>query len=111
MRKLGFNVFFCALGFGACFLLQNLLNLSGIIASCLVAIGSFFFNKEAKAALYSGSFSAIALIEPPVLFYFLPIIQGGLLSILDRFFIGFGGKLGTIAFISFGLFYLIEVIK
>ena len=110
MKRLGFYILFSVLGFSICLLLQVQLKLSGVVSSALVAISSFFLNKEAKAALYSGSFSAIGLINYPFFFYFIPIVQGGFLMILDRFFIGLGGKLGSISFISFGVFYLLEAI-
>lgn len=107
------------LGCGLCFLIHTQFGISSVIASCIVGLlGTLIpipkvFNKNnIQGAIYSGSFAGMCSIG--VLTSYLQI---GLLSLLGAIiylltidlFDGVGGKLGTVAFVSVSLVYLIEI--
>lgn len=97
------------IGCMSCISLQRDLGLSPVLSSAIVGfIGTFFklqrFDpKELHAAIYAGSFagmcSADILSGPETIIYVS--LLGSFLYVWSRpLFTGYGGRLGTIAFIS-----------
>lgn len=106
------------LGCFLCFLLHTKIEMSAVMASCLVGLlgtfiplSSFGNVKNLQNAIYAGSFAGMC--SAGVLNHYSQII---LLSLLGASFYlltldlfkGFGGKLGAIAFISVSLVYLLK---
>lgn len=72
-------------------------------ASVVGLVGSFVPNKSWQAAIYSGTFAGMSstFVVGGIGELLLTSITGGLLLILlERKFIGVGGKLGATAFVS-----------
>ena len=103
-------IIFTSVGCLSCFYLQSALNIPAFFASALVGfLGSFIptsylvNTKPLIACVYTGSFSAMCSLS----FFtssFDTIILGVLTGVyyitMARYFRGFGGKLGTIGFLS-----------
>ncbi|MDQ9093024.1 hypothetical protein RC083_15695 [Pseudoalteromonas haloplanktis] len=99
----------------SCFILHTQFAIPAVIASCLTGlVGSFIpFPKQYEshpcAAIYAGSFAGMCSQGLISSYWELAIISfiGATLYVLTRkMFTGFGGKLGSIAFISVALFVL-----
>ncbi len=100
--------FACSIGFWTCILLQNL-GTSAILASVVTGlIGSFlpvskkYDSKELIACTYTGSFTAMgsAILLHDIYLVILPFLVSVSYLTLSRFYRGFGGKLGSIAFLA-----------
>jgi hypothetical protein len=101
---------FCAAGCFSCFSLQKYLNIPSFYASALVGlIGSFLPNsrfydsKRLIACIYCGSFASmcsLTLFTSSADIFILCSITGCYFLLLGNYFRGFGGKLGTIGFLS-----------
>lgn len=99
----------------ACFFLHTQFSVPAVIASCLVGlIGSLIpfpkrYGNHPYAALYAGSFAGMCSQGLIQSYWELAIISliGAILYVTTRkMFTGFGGKLGSIAFVSVALFIL-----
>lgn len=119
MSKLFFIKFFSFFtGCWLCFFLHSETLLSPVMASCLVGLlGSFLptktseIKKIAQSGIYSGSFAGMCsanILTSPIEILILSLIGGLLFLISRKMFEGIGGKLGTIAFVSVALMYLIR---
>lgn len=106
------------LGCILCFEGHEALQLSAVVSSALVGLfGSFITSAKrpiinsCPAAIYSGSFAGMCSVE---IIHSLPQLLGvsligGLIYLgLESLFKGIGGKLGTVAFTSVALVYLIS---
>ena len=109
---------FTSLGCCLCFSIQQLLGFPAYLASALTGLLfsftpklQFYDKKRLIAAAYAGSFSSMASA------YFLETAQElGVVCLLtsasffffSHLFRGFGGKLGSISFISFLIFAFIS---
>ncbi|MGH1467560.1 MAG: hypothetical protein ACRBBP_01595 [Bdellovibrionales bacterium] len=98
----------CSLGFYACIFLQAF-DVPPVLSSVLVGLaGSFlptskkYSSKELIACIYTGSFAAMSAspLSLKIEFIILPILISASYLIFSRFCRGFGGKLGTIAFLA-----------
>ncbi len=109
------------LGCFFCFLLHAKLDVPIVIASSVVGlIGSFIplpsfikerYHTHPHAAIYAGSFAGMCSAELITSYWELGIISmiGALIYILTmNLFHGFGGKLGSVAFVSVTLFILVR---
>ncbi len=101
------------LGFYLC-LLFIYLGVHPIISSALVgllcSLPLKLFDKSSSAIMYCSSFAAIGALEIHqglVFLLIIPLLVWLLYRSLELRFIGFGGKLGTVAFIGTGVFYLL----
>lgn len=97
--------------------LHQLLNLPIVIATALPALlGSFIPFKKVYlhhpyAVIYTGCFIGMCsqtLISHPLLFLLIAFIGTSLYLLTSKNFVGFGGKLGGIAFVSIALCVLFE---
>ncbi len=101
---------FCAAGCYSCFGLQKYLNIPSFYASALVGlIGSFlphsryYDSKRLIACIYCGSFASmcsLTFFTSPADIFILCFLTGCYFLLLGNYFRGFGGKLGTIGFLS-----------
>ncbi len=100
-----------SLGAITTYLLSNKFHLSTTISSSLVGfLGVIIFEKINKekyklvpASLYCGSFigmSAMVVVHNPLVILIAGILGGLIFVKSQNYFIGIGGKLGTMAFIS-----------
>jgi|TARA_Y100000780_G_scaffold231096_1_gene255160 Na+/citrate or Na+/malate symporter len=106
------------LGCLLCFWGHYYFSLSVVLSSCLVGfVGSFIQSKKnnlwnhCPAAIYSGSFAGMCsseLIQSEYEIILISLLGSVLYYLLIDLFNGIGGKLGTIAFISVALFYLLK---
>ncbi|EQC45997.1 hypothetical protein [Bacteriovorax sp. Seq25_V] len=111
-----FSAFF--LGCYCCVLLREYFGLNAVISSCLVGLfGTFlpvqkFGNKSRiEAAIYAGSFAGMCsagVLSGALQIFLLSILGGTFFLLTENILHGLGGKLGTIAFISVSLVYLIK---
>lgn len=100
----------------ACYSLQRHALVSPVLSAATTGfLGSFlhfptyYEKKGLHGAIYAGSFAAMCspeLIEHSGHLVILSIISTGLYLLLKSHLNGFGGKLGTIAFVSSVLFFL-----
>ena len=98
-------LFFCFFGFYACLFLRESFLLSAIVSSALVGIaGSFLpFDKEIEQIIYCASFAAMSAsysFSETSIILFLPLILYIVFKLFKTSFLGFGGKLGAMAFVS-----------
>ncbi len=101
-----------------CFTLQTVFGFSAVLAASLIGfIGSFYWfsNKVEKsgihAVIYAGSFAGMASAEflsGPGHILLISLIGTGLYLWSKPHLKGFGGKLGTIAFISTAIMIIIQ---
>ncbi|AYF43943.1 MULTISPECIES: hypothetical protein [Halobacteriovorax] len=96
-----------------CFILHSKAGWSPVLASASVGlIGSFLpVNSNMRAAIYSGSFAGMCsseLVSNYWEIFGISLIGAVIYLYSLKLFQGFGGKLGTIAFVSVALFYLIK---
>lgn len=111
---------FCAIGCGACFVLQKYQDMPSFLASALVGfIGSFvpsstfYDSKRLVASVYCGSFASmcsLSYFSSLIDVFLLSFITGSYFLLLGNYFRGFGGKLGSIGFISSLSFILLKAI-
>ena len=106
-------VIFSFLGFYSCLILISL-GANTIFSSAFIALICSFFPKiidtKANALIYCATFAAIGVTEVTDDYLLLPIIPFIVWIInkkLQSYFVGHGGKLGTIAFISVGAIFLL----
>lgn len=93
-----------------CYYLQSALNIPAYVASALVGFlgsllpSSYFVNtKQLIACIYTGSFSAMcsqSFFTSSIDILILGILTGVFYITFANYFRGFGGKLGTIGFLS-----------
>ena len=85
------------------------LSLSDVLASAITGLlGSFlpersFIGKSEKMIVYSSSFAAMfanTRVWSPLHFFLVPLLVLLFFVLSEKLFNGFGGKLGTIAFLS-----------
>ena len=96
------DLFFTGLGVMVTFSMVHYLELSAVVASSLVGTAGFFIFKRYQVPIYCGSFAGMVSV---VLFDFFEVgilaLVCGLIFVLTKpLFAGYGGKLGTIAFMS-----------
>lgn len=101
-----------------CFWGHEWFSLSAVVSSCLVGLlGSFVTSKKypivnsCPAAIYSGSFAGMCsatMIKSFGELFSVALIGGITYISLDCYFKGIGGKLGTVAFTSVAIFYLLN---
>ncbi len=106
-----FGAFFIGCLF--CFLLHSQLGWSPVLASASVGLiaGLIPMRMTLQAAVYSGSFAGMCSSELVTNYWEILGISliGAILYFYTlRIFQGFGGKLGTIAFVSVALFFFIK---
>ncbi|MGD9761947.1 MAG: hypothetical protein AB7U52_05930 [Candidatus Izemoplasmatales bacterium] len=97
-----FDFVFAFVGVILTYELSNLVSLSPVFSSAFIGVIGYLFFRKHSVALYCGSFAGMV---SPQIFNFYEVIVLGLIcaiiyllakTILD----GFGGRLGTIAFVS-----------
>lgn len=108
---------FCA-GCILCFEAHTVLHISSVLSSALIGLLGSFVTSSKKpiinacpAAIYSGSFAGMCSIEIIQSFAQLlgvSLLGGFIYLSLESHFKGIGGKLGTVAFTSVALVYLIN---
>ncbi len=101
-----------------CFWAHERLGLSTVVSSALVGLGGSFITSVkypslniCPAAIYSGSFAgmcSLELIGNQFNMMMVAILGSVIYFLLDSIFKGIGGKLGTVAFTSVAIFYLIQ---
>ena len=111
---LKFTAFF--LGCYSCFLLQTEAGLSPVLASALTGFAgsflhfpAFFERKGLHSAIYAGTFAGMcshSLISSTLHVVILSLIGAATYLLAQPHLNGFGGKLGTISFISSILFLI-----
>lgn len=103
-EKSDFNdFFFVVLGSISTFVLNHIIGLNAILASGLIGLMGVLFFKKYAIPIFCGSFIAMASSTLPninLVIIFASIIGGIVLVVCKDLFVGYGGKLGTIAFIS-----------
>ncbi len=103
------NILFVIIGGLIPYILNKHLNVNVVLGSALVGITGGLVLKKYEAALYCGSFIGMCSIEvfsyPE--FILVALITGVLFILIKEVFNGYGGKLGTTAFIFGFLFYFI----
>ena len=106
------NIIFFALGALCCYFLHTYTSVDSVTSSALVGlIFSFVFKKD-QTTIYCGSFAGMStkvfMINN---IWFIPVcFLGGLIFFYTKnHLLGFGGKLGTIAFISVSSLLLIRL--
>ncbi len=107
-----------ALGCSLCFWGHQWLSLSVVVSSCIVGfLGSFITSSKytmlnaCPAAIYSGSFAGMCsseIIKSNFELFSVSIVGGIVYLSIDRYFTGIGGKLGTVAFCSVAIVYLLK---
>ncbi len=109
-------IFSCSIGFAGSVLLQNL-GASAVLASITTGlIGSFlptsrkYDSKELIACIYTGSFAAMggSTLVHKAHFIMLPFLVSTSYLVFSRFYRGFGGKLGSIAFLASASLFLLK---
>ena len=103
------NILFVIIGGLIPYILNKHLNVNVVLGSALVGITGGLVIKKYEAALYCGSFIGMCSIEvfnyPE--FILVALLTGVLFVLVKDVFNGYGGKLGTTAFIFGFLFYFI----
>jgi len=107
-----------SLGCILCFEAHEVFQLSSVVSSALIGLlGSFVTSSKrpiinsCPAAIYSGSFAGMCSVEIIQSFDQLlgvSLLGGFIYLSLESHFKGIGGKLGTVAFTSVALVYLIN---
>ena len=102
----------------ACYFLQKELHFTAVTAAaCIGLSGSFlhfprFYERNGlHAALYSGAFAgmtSLTLLRNPMDVFILSLFCAILFITSRPFANGFGGRLGTIAFISSAFFFVMR---
>lgn len=108
------------IGAASCFYLRFHLGLSPVVASALTGLifsftpkMKFYDHLDARAIVYAASFAAMAapsLISEIYDIAFLSILVAASYSFSKPYFLGYGGKLGSIAFISCVVFWIGRIV-
>lgn len=103
-----YKVLSAYLGFYLCLSLNKFATHDIILASALTGLlGSFFpIKEEYKAIIYTASFAAMNSrfqLDLHVYNLLIPVILVLLFEMSKNWFMGFGGKLGSIAFFANGI--------
>ena len=103
-----------------CFLIREYFDISAVLSSAVVGIvGSFIARnkfmeyKDARMIIYSGCFAALVgneRIWSIGLYLIIPLGVFSVFKLLQTRFNGYGGKLGTIAFLSVSSYILIAYV-
>lgn len=97
-----FTAFFLACY--SCYILQFDFHFSPVFASATVGfLGSFLEKKDLHTVIYAGSFAgmcSLKYLSAPQYIVFISLVGAGLYLVTKPHAKGFGGKLGTIAFLS-----------
>ena len=102
-------------GCAGCFFLHTQFSIPELIASCIVGLlGSFIplpktYGQHPYAAIYAGSFAGMCsegLINTYWELGLISFIGAMLYTLTTKLFTGFGGRLGSIAFVSVALYVL-----
>lgn len=97
------------LGLYGCFMLHQLLEVPIVVSAASIGlIGSFLpkttqFQHHPQAAMYAGAFAGMCssdVINSPYELVVISLIGAAIYTSLKNHFIGVGGKLGAIAFVS-----------
>lgn len=117
-RRLIIKFLAFSLGSSLCFYAHASLNVSPVLASACIGLWATFIPlpdsfdpKNVHSAIYCGSFAGMCSADFLSSFTEIVLLSaiGGILFLSVRnLFHGFGGKLGTVAFISVALMYLIR---
>lgn len=92
-----------------CVGLQTQLNLNPVLSSAMVGfLGTFFHlpnldSKRLHSAIYSGSFAGmctVQVLKGQEQIIIVSVLGAFLYLLSEKYLIGYGGKLGTIAFVS-----------
>ncbi|MDB2356107.1 MAG: hypothetical protein ACPG5Z_13835 [Pseudoalteromonas sp.] len=103
------------LGCSLCFIFHTQFAIPPLISSCLVGlVGSFIpvpksYGQHPHSAIYAGSFAGMCsegLITGYWELAVISLIGAVLYATSTKLFTGFGGKLGSIAFVSIALFVI-----
>lgn len=101
----------CYIGFFACLYLIQI-NINPVVASATTGLlASIIPNLKAQSYLYAASFLAIgafSICKDTSAFILLPFVLFIVFLLTRRVFDGFGGKLGTVAFLATGIFLIIK---
>lgn len=113
---LKFSCFF--LGCLGCFYLQHFTILGPVLSSCIIGLLGTFIplskNIESpgvQGAIFCGSFAGMCsaeILSGPLEIFLLSFLGAFLFLITKKLFVGIGGKLGAVAFVSVALMYLIK---
>ena len=95
-----FFAFYCACL--ACSTLQTSFGFSAVLSTALVGFVGSFFHFLAPI-IYVGSFAGMTsqeYLSQPAQMVFISLVGAGVYLLSKRHLVGFGGKLGTVAFVS-----------
>ena len=84
-----------------------------IAASSAGLIGSFLAKRELQAAVYTGAFAGMSSNLIVGDYYELAVVSlagAAILVVLEKRFVGFGGKMGASAFLSVSALVLLKAI-
>lgn len=104
------------LGALATFYLQKW-GLHAVLASCLVGLVGYLIaylvqQEDLALVIFAGTFvgmTAVSIATLPIILL-AGTICGLLFILTEPFFMGYGGKLGAIAFVSVGVVFLLQLI-
>lgn len=96
------NIVFVILGTIITYELSNILSLSIVVSSALVGLAGYLVSSKYSIAIYTGSFAGMSsvLMFNRLEILVVAIIAAIVFQIVKNVFNGFGGRLGTIAFIA-----------
>jgi hypothetical protein len=96
------NIVFVILGTIITYELTNIFSLSIVVSSALVGLVGYLISNKYSIAIYAGSFAGMSsyLIFNRFEILFVAIVAAIVFQIVKNVFNGFGGRLGTIAFIA-----------
>jgi hypothetical protein len=108
-KKLLYDFVWTFLGAYFTYALSLSMNMNVVIASALIGILGHFFIKKHEIAIYCGSFAGMTsvFLLSPIQMVFLSFLCATLYIFSTQLFKGLGGKLGTIAFASGLLTFLV----
>ncbi|WP_420935402.1 hypothetical protein ACOJR9_05860 [Alteromonas sp. A081] len=107
------------LGLYGCFVLHELLEVPSVVSAASIGlIGSFLptttqFQHHPQAAMYAGAFAGMCsshVISSTYELVFISLVGATLYTTLKNHFIGIGGKLGTIAFVSVASVVIVKLV-
>lgn len=95
------TLLFLIIGTFVTFYLNHTIGLGSVLASSIVGLIGAFFFKRYSTSLFCGSFIGMAcsiIFSNPISLLVAALTSGIMLALSHKYFVGFGGKLGFIAF-------------
>ncbi|PKK95404.1 MAG: hypothetical protein CVV60_01505 [Tenericutes bacterium HGW-Tenericutes-5] len=96
------NIVFIILGTVIAYELSNIFSLSIVVSSSIVGLAGYLISRKHSFAIYTGSFVGMSsqLLFNRIELFLVAIIAAIIFQIVKNIFNGFGGRLGTIAFVA-----------